>query len=63
MNQVQLPIDWMADPRRRNNTWDPWLRPGAFLYAYASATSTFCNFSVILHVGLVLFIAALKTVL
>ncbi|XP_029177436.1 arylsulfatase B-like [Nylanderia fulva] len=23
--QIKIPIDWQADPRRTNNTWEPWL--------------------------------------
>lgn len=38
--QLRLPVDYMADPRRRNNTWGPWLTEDmTMLYAYASAAS------------------------
>lgn len=27
INQYRMPIDWRADPRRTNDTWEPWLVP------------------------------------
>ncbi|XP_076665852.1 arylsulfatase B [Andrena cerasifolii] len=32
MRQTKLPVDWLADPRRRNNTWEPWMNSGAAIY-------------------------------
>lgn len=32
-------IDWSADPKRRNDTWEPWLHPSYFegQYGYSGA--------------------------
>lgn len=61
IKQPRLPIDGMADPRRRNNTWEPWLNPGMAtgLYGYntASAVSTL---AVCAHIGMALCIVGLR---
>ncbi|CAK9822220.1 Arylsulfatase B [Anthophora retusa] len=32
MRQSRVSVDWLADPRRRNNTWEPWMHSGAAVY-------------------------------
>ncbi|XP_076290004.1 arylsulfatase B isoform X2 [Lasioglossum baleicum] len=32
VRQTKVPIDGLADPRRRNNTWEPWMNSGAAVY-------------------------------
>lgn len=32
VRQVKLPLDWLADPRRRNDTWEPWMNSGAAIH-------------------------------
>ncbi|XP_029052715.2 arylsulfatase B-like isoform X1 [Osmia bicornis bicornis] len=32
IRQIKLPVDWLADPRRRNNTWEPWIHSGAAIF-------------------------------
>ena len=59
--QAYVPIDYLADPRRRNNTWGTWQNPEAeSLFAYTGVASTFLKFGVTIHIGLALFIAAIK---
>ncbi|XP_017883014.1 arylsulfatase B-like [Ceratina calcarata] len=36
--QVKIPVDWLADPRRRNDTWEPWMNSGATVYVPNAAT-------------------------
>lgn len=45
-------VDERADPRRRNNTWDPWIPPNDFWYNNAAvdlAALTYCA-----HIGAIL---------
>ncbi|CAK9822219.1 Arylsulfatase B [Anthophora retusa] len=30
MRQSRVSVDWLADPRRRNNTWEPWMHSVLF---------------------------------
>ncbi|XP_012275486.1 arylsulfatase B [Orussus abietinus] len=60
MKQAKLPIDWMANPRGKNNTWEPWLNPGAMLYAYASAATAISTLAVCAHLGMALLIVGLR---
>ncbi|XP_076645892.1 arylsulfatase B [Halictus rubicundus] len=32
VRQTKVPVDWLADPRRRNDTWEPWMKSGAAVY-------------------------------
>ncbi|XP_076379038.1 arylsulfatase B [Megalopta genalis] len=32
VRQTKVPVDWLADPRRWNNTWEPWMNSGATVY-------------------------------
>ncbi|XP_043275094.1 arylsulfatase B-like [Venturia canescens] len=57
VKQPRLPIDWLADPRRRNNTWQPWLNSGYYEYNGATAISTL---AVSAHIGMVLIIVSLR---
>lgn len=58
--QMKHPIQWLADPRRKNNTWEPWLSPNHMLYAYASAASKISILACFAHVGLVLIISIFR---
>ncbi|XP_076749579.1 arylsulfatase B [Xylocopa sonorina] len=35
--QIRVPVDWLADPRRRNNTWEPWKISGSDAYSSNAA--------------------------
>ncbi|XP_011502861.1 PREDICTED: arylsulfatase B-like [Ceratosolen solmsi marchali] len=60
VRQLQLPVDYMADPRRWNYTWQPWLSIYDSVYSYPNAASTLATFAVCAHIGLVLLIAGLR---
>ncbi|XP_066603644.1 arylsulfatase B-like isoform X2 [Prorops nasuta] len=36
--QIRPAVDWLADPKRKNNTWEPWMNSGQIWYSYSSAT-------------------------
>lgn len=55
--QVKVSVDWQADPRRMNNTWEPWIPPGEILYPTNTAAHL-VSFIYCLHIGLVLVTAA-----
>lgn len=57
VKQSRLPVDWLADPRRSNNTWQPWLHAGYYEFNGATAISTL---AVSAHIGMVLIIVALR---
>jgi hypothetical protein len=60
VRQLQLPVDYMADPRRWNYTWQPWLSVYDSVYSYPNAASTLGTIAVCAHIGLVLLIAGLR---
>ncbi|XP_031833937.1 arylsulfatase B isoform X2 [Nomia melanderi] len=37
VRQTKLPVDTLADPRRRNNTWEPWMMSGVNVYVPSAA--------------------------
>ncbi|RLU26301.1 hypothetical protein DMN91_000095 [Ooceraea biroi] len=55
--QVKVPVDWQADPRRMNNTWDPWISPGEISYP-TNAAVHLISFIYCLHIGMLLVITA-----
>lgn len=61
VKQPRVPIDWMADPRRRNNTWEPWLNPEMTTYLYGyNAASGLSTWTIFIHIGMTLLIVTLK---
>jgi len=50
--QIKLPVDWQADPRKMNNTWEPWIPPGEVYSTNAAVHPV--TFVCYLHIGLVL---------
>ncbi|KAJ8680584.1 hypothetical protein QAD02_016371 [Eretmocerus hayati] len=59
--QQRLPVDYMADPRRWNYTWQPWLNvhDNPYLY-YSNASAAIGTVAVCAHVALFLLIVALR---
>lgn len=51
--QVKPPVDWLADPRRTNNTWEPWIPSGDGTYLY-NAAAQLAGLACYLHIGIVL---------
>ncbi|XP_008547369.1 arylsulfatase B [Microplitis demolitor] len=63
VKQPRLPIDGMADPRRRNNTWAPWLDYGMItgLYGYNyNAAAAVSTLAVCVHIGMALLIVSMS---
>ncbi|XP_014477303.1 PREDICTED: arylsulfatase B-like [Dinoponera quadriceps] len=50
--QATVHLDWPADPRRTNNTWEPWMIPGEF-YAYNTAAHLI-HLAYCVHIGIIL---------
>lgn len=55
--QAVMPVDWHADPRSFNGTWEPWLSPNEVIPNAATALSTL---AVCAHIGMVLLIVGLR---
>ncbi|XP_074113028.1 arylsulfatase B [Cotesia typhae] len=62
VRQPKLPIDEMADPKRRNDTWAPWLDQGPTIYPWPgnNAAATVCTLAVCVHVGIALLIVSIS---
>ncbi|XP_025163968.1 arylsulfatase I isoform X2 [Harpegnathos saltator] len=52
--QMKVPVDWLADPRRTNGTWEPWMTPGEMLYAYNMAAAHLVHMAYCVHIGIIL---------
>ncbi|XP_076623888.1 arylsulfatase B [Colletes latitarsis] len=52
VTQIKLPIDWFADPRRRNNTWEPWMNSGATMYV-PNAAAVFGHLVYCIHASII----------
>lgn len=39
VSQGRVSVDWRADPRRMNNTWEPWMNPSLVPSYYATAST------------------------
>ncbi|XP_025995487.2 LOW QUALITY PROTEIN: arylsulfatase B [Solenopsis invicta] len=53
--QVKTPVDWFhADPRRTNNTWEPWLPTDNTYYPYYNTAVQLAGLAYYLHIGIVL---------
>ncbi|XP_012262238.2 arylsulfatase B-like [Athalia rosae] len=61
--QALMPVDWHADPRSFNGTWEPWLSPEAMLYAFTNAATAVSTLAVCAHIGMVLLIVGLRAFL
>lgn len=51
--QMKPSVDWLADPRRTNNTWEPWIPSGDMFYPYNAAVQL-AGLAYYLHIGIVL---------
>ncbi|XP_024878388.1 arylsulfatase B-like [Temnothorax curvispinosus] len=58
--QVKPPVDWLADPRRTNNTWEPWIPSSDSFYPY-NAAAKLVGLAYYLHIGVVLVAVVCKT--
>ncbi|XP_061931122.1 arylsulfatase B-like isoform X1 [Apis cerana] len=52
MKQIRKPVDWLADPRRRNNTWEPWMNSKAAIYVQNIGT-IYVNLAYYIHVSII----------
>ncbi|XP_058803399.1 arylsulfatase B-like [Phymastichus coffea] len=62
--QLELPVDYNAEPRRWNYTWQPWLGgvyDSYYTSFYQNAGSTFGGVAVCAHIGLAFIIIGLRT--
>lgn len=50
--QINIPVDWQADPRKTNNTWEPWLISNEIIL-YNSATQL-ASLMYCVHIGIIL---------
>ncbi|XP_018345852.1 PREDICTED: arylsulfatase B-like [Trachymyrmex septentrionalis] len=50
--QIKPPVDWLADPRRTNNTWEPWI-PSGDIFVY-NAAAQLVGLAYYLHIGIIL---------
>ncbi|XP_033312190.1 arylsulfatase B-like [Bombus bifarius] len=49
--QMEKPIDWLADPRIRNDTWGPWVKSGS---ALCNAAAVLGNLVYYIHISVIL---------
>ncbi|KAL6419849.1 hypothetical protein ACFW04_011150 [Cataglyphis niger] len=49
--QIKIPVDWLADPRRTNNTWEPWVISSEIILNNSAqlASLAYC-----VHIGIIL---------
>ncbi|KAG5322762.1 ARSB Arylsulfatase, partial [Pseudoatta argentina] len=47
--QIKPSVDWFADPRRTNNTWEPWIPSGDY-----NAAAQLAGLAYYLHIGIIL---------
>ncbi|XP_046604335.1 arylsulfatase B-like [Neodiprion virginianus] len=59
--QALIPVDWHADPRSFNGTWQPWLSAGA--YAYTKCGAAVSTIAICAHMGMVLLVVGLRAFL
>ncbi|KOX74856.1 Arylsulfatase B [Melipona quadrifasciata] len=52
VRQMITRIDWLADPRRRNNTWEPWMNSGAAIYV-PNAAAMLGNLIYCIHISII----------
>lgn len=52
--QMKIPVDWLADPRRTNNTWEPWIPSGEIILNNSAAQ--LANLAYCVHIGIILVI-------
>lgn len=51
--QVKVPVDWLADPRRRNNTWEPWMSSGAAMYIASNTAAMLGQLAFCVHAAII----------
>lgn len=52
MKQIRKPVDWLADPKRRNNTWEPWMNSRATICVQNIGT-IYVNLVYYIHVSII----------
>lgn len=52
MKQIRKPVDWLADPKRRNNTWEPWMNSRATICVQNIGT-IYVNLAYYIHVSII----------
>ncbi|CAK9814268.1 Arylsulfatase B [Anthophora quadrimaculata] len=60
MRQSRVSVDWLADPRRRNNTWEPWMHSGAAVYVPNTA-AVLGNLVYCVHISIIFVSILFKT--
>ena len=50
--QIKPSVDWLADPRRTNNTWEPWIPSSSDIFPNAAAQ--LAGLAYYLHIGIIL---------
>lgn len=60
LRQMRVPIDWLADPRRNNYTWQPWLPYDAIYDYYPNAGTSIQVLAILAHIVLLFLIIFLK---
>lgn len=46
VSQTMVSFDWRADPKRMNNTWEPWMIPGPGMLNYGFYSNSAISFAV-----------------
>ncbi|XP_046825990.1 arylsulfatase B-like [Vespa crabro] len=46
VSQTMVPFDWRADPKRMNNTWEPWMIPGPGMLSYGFYSNSAITFTI-----------------
>ncbi|KAG7202809.1 hypothetical protein KM043_009967 [Ampulex compressa] len=52
VKQVRVPVDWLADPKIKNNTWEPWMSPGTILYTPTNTAAVLGSIALCIHIGM-----------
>ncbi|XP_011647856.1 arylsulfatase B-like [Pogonomyrmex barbatus] len=58
--QLKSPVDWLADPRRTNNTWEPWIPSGDLAFHSYNAAVQLVGLAYYFHIGIILVAAMCK---
>lgn len=59
--QMKPSVDWLADPRRTNNTWEPWIPSNDIFHSYQyNAAVQLAGLAYYLHIGIVLMAVVYK---
>lgn len=60
VRQVRLPVDWSADPRRSNNTWEPWISVGGMMNGSTKTAVPLVNFLYCIHISAIFLAVAVN---